>query len=225
MSRLLLTLDSEWSRLAGSPVARAALARWSASEPALAVFDDLDGVLEARRDPVAARSVLSGLARLAPSDELAARTLLQAVLPGIIRVAAGAGPDAIDDVVGLAWERIRTYPTTRSGSVAGNIVLDVRKQFLRQRAAARAELPGALPGPTVRSPEDLVVESDLLEQLRSARRRGLITGDEFRAIVLTRVQCEPIPDAAAAEQVNVRCLLKRRWRGERSLRATMALAG
>jgi hypothetical protein len=36
-------------------------------------------------------------------------------------------------MVSLAWERIRTYPTTRHGSVAGNVLLDVRKRYRAHR--------------------------------------------------------------------------------------------
>ena len=77
------------------------------------------------------------LATEAPGDEIAARTLLQALLGGVVRVVAGVvhdEPDSVGEVVSIAWNRIRTYPPQRPGPVAANVVLDVRKEFLRNRA-------------------------------------------------------------------------------------------
>jgi class 3 adenylate cyclase len=88
---------------------------------------DLDELLERRRDDQAAPAVLRALAVLAPADDLAARTLLQALLPGLVRLAGMVGygdPAAIEEMVSLAWERIRTYPAGRRGSVAANVLFD-----------------------------------------------------------------------------------------------------
>ena len=228
MSRMLPALDAEWSRLACSPAARAALARWATDEPAMSGYGDLDEVLAARRDPATDYSVLAALARLAPADDLAARTLLQAMLPGVIRVASRSdGDNAVDDVIGLAWERIRTYPSARPGSPAANILLDVRKQYVRHRALERGEVdPRCLRDEEhVRSPEDVVVGLDLFRQVAWARRQGLISSDDLRAIVRTRIDGDRARDLAAEEQVTVRTIRKRRRRGEKALRTTLALAG
>jgi hypothetical protein len=82
--------------------------------------------------------VRRALAALAPSDQLAARTLLQALLGGLCNLARCVGRDAnaVDDVVSLAYERIRTYPAHRPGSVSGNVLLDVRKRYCRAHAPA-----------------------------------------------------------------------------------------
>jgi hypothetical protein len=96
--------------------------------PALGGVADLDALLESRRDDKAAPAVLRALAVLAPGDDLAARTLLQALLPGLVRLAGLVGYDdraAIEEMVSLAWERIRTYPARRRGSVAANVLFDV----------------------------------------------------------------------------------------------------
>lgn len=227
MSRMLLALDAEWARLAGSPAARAALARWAREEVALSGYRDLGEVLDARRDPVVETALLTALARLAPADDLAARTLLQAMLPGAIHIARADGEQAVDDVIGLAWERIRTYPSGRPGSPAANILLDVRKQYVRHRALERGELD---PRPVrdrehARSAEDVVLELDLYRQVTWAWRQGLVSGDDLRAIVRTRLDGVRVSDLAAEEQVTVRTIRKRRRRGAGALRATLALAG
>src|SRR5690606_13676248 len=137
MSSVLTSLDAEWGRIARSRRALRAAADWGARFPALVGCRELDAILDRRRDTSVTGPVLDALAALAPDDGLAARTLLQALLPGLVRLgrrhpAAGG----VDEVIGLAWERIRTYPATRTGSVAGNVVLDVRKALWRQSRQA-----------------------------------------------------------------------------------------
>jgi len=104
--------------------------------PRAARLADLDGLLERRRDDRAAPAALRALAVLAPGDDLAARTLLQALLPGLVRLAGTVGyddPTAIEEMVSLAWERIRTYPAGRRGSVAANVSFDARKRYRAHR--------------------------------------------------------------------------------------------
>jgi hypothetical protein len=173
MASTLEELDREWSELATSPCARRALIRWANDHPALAGLRDLDEVLAARRDNSRAPALLAALAALAPTDELAARTLLQALVPGLARLSSLTGnddPAAIDEMVSLAWERIRTYPTTRRGSVAGNVLLDVRKRYRRHRLVevpASLELTGD-PEDDGCTPEDEVLGRLLIEELAMA---------------------------------------------------------
>jgi hypothetical protein len=54
----------------------------------------LDALLERRRDDQAAPAILRALAVLAPGDDLAAQTLLQALLPGLVRLADRPVPEA-----------------------------------------------------------------------------------------------------------------------------------
>ena len=122
MAPILRELDREWAELATSPRARRALMRWVNTKPDLAGNHDLVDVLAARRDPARSGPVLKALASLAADDDIAARTLLQAVLPGLITLAAcsGNGDDAaLDEMVSLAWERIRTYPCQRTSCPGG----------------------------------------------------------------------------------------------------------
>jgi hypothetical protein len=111
-----------------------------------------------------------------PGDDLAARTLLQALLPGLVRLAGMVGyddPAAIEEMVSLAWERIGTYPAGRRGSVAANVLFDVRKRY---RAHGRIDAPRSPDTaeiqvtPTSRSPEDEALARVLFEQLIAAQR-------------------------------------------------------
>jgi hypothetical protein len=80
---------------------------------------DLDALLERRRDDQAAPAILRALAVLAPGDDLAARTLLQALLPGLVRLAGmGTHPH---------------LPGRAPGSVTANVLFDVRKRYRANR--------------------------------------------------------------------------------------------
>ena len=218
MNTTLARLDQEWTAIARSPSASLALARWGRADPVLGGLASMNEVLELRPDPMRSRAVLGGLARLAPNDPLAARVLLQALLPGLVRVARTAGGgdrDAIDNVIGLAWERLRTYPPHRSGSVALNVILDVRKWYVNSR---RPSQPIALEAAAARSAEDVALGRLDFEDLVKATQVGVVDDSTVRIIVRTRIHDEPLEAVAAEVGINVHCLVQRRWRGERRLR-------
>lgn len=224
---VLVALDREWVLLARSSDARRLLIRWSRAHPVLGGLCDLDGLLERRRDPSVANEVLAALAALAPCDELASRVLLQAMIPGLVRLAQTVGyddPTAIDEMVSLAWERIRTYPTTRQGSVAANILWDTRKRYRRHRLI---DAPKSTPfdaDADVAEPADASADTGLLErvvvdELHTARRAGVISEQALALIVRTRLHGELLAEIAAEEAVTVHRLAQRRWRAERRLRS------
>ena len=104
MASIVESLEAEWSRLVASPGSRRAIRKWGSRFPALAGCADLDAVLERRRDPERVGPVLQALAALAPGDELAARVLLQALLPGLVclgaRHRAQGGVDEVHVLLG-----------------------------------------------------------------------------------------------------------------------------
>ena len=240
MPQVFEALDREWAHVVDSADARRALARWRETEPALASVS-LDELLARRRCPTDATEILAALARLAPRDRLAARTLVQALIPGLGALAkrlGGGRRDLAADLVSLAWERIRTYPPTRTGSVAGNVLLDVRKMYLASQQPPRsdvvidrcASIDHAPPSP---SAEDEALRFDdgravALRRILAAGERGVVSDDVLRAILRTRLEGETVEEAAANECVSPRVLRHRRWRGERALRdrlARLPLAG
>lgn len=229
METILQVLDRQWPDVATSPEARRALIRWANDHEVLAGMRDLRDVLESRRHPRVAREVLSVLAGLAPTDELAARALLQVLLPGLVRLVGTHGqsdPEAPDDLVALAWERIRTYPSTRKGSVAANVILDVRKQYLRLRRDARMVPMFQCPEPFAEasSPEDQVIAALGVEEIAAALHQGLVSAAMLEAIVRTRLGGESLAEVAADQGLETEVLCQRRWRAERRLR-TLPLAG
>ncbi len=224
MPSVLQALDTHWPATATSPEARRALIRWANHHPVLAGMADLGDVLAARHDPEVATDVLAILARLAATDQLAARTLLQALLPGLVRIVGTIGrgdPDAADEIVSIAWERIRTYPHHRPGSVAANVVFDVRKQYMANRPDPRelalCDVPELVATDT--SPEDQVLSVLMVEGVADAHRVGFISADVFSLIMRTRVGGERLATVATDQGVSAEVLSQRRWRAERRLRS------
>jgi hypothetical protein len=121
---LFTDLDSDWCAVATSQGARAALERW-ADDPILGGARSLDDLLARTGkggDPGDADAALRALMSRASTDEIAARTVLQAVIPGLVsvvrRVGARENPDLEAEV---ATPVDRTDPAnTRSKSARCN---------------------------------------------------------------------------------------------------------
>ncbi|MDP9420263.1 MAG: hypothetical protein M3P53_08985 [Actinomycetota bacterium] len=229
-NRILAGLDREWAELQASPAARAALPRWSEAEPALAGFACLGDILvERQANPEVAPAILAALARLAASDKLAARTLLQALVPGLVALARGplAGDrTCLDELVSLAWERIRTYPTRRPGSVAANVLYDVRKNYLAHRAieAPTVQLCADRSALHAPSAEEAALGRTCLAEVLAAHRRGVISDVAMDLIVRTRLDGISLAKAAAEHHASVEWANCVRWRAERRLRPLVAEA-
>jgi hypothetical protein len=212
-------LDADWRRLVHSPAARDGLARWTRRQPLLDGITDLSELLELRHGqggPV----VLQTLAEVAGFDDLAARVLLQALLPGIVRIAGSVGdgdPDAVVELLGYTWERIRTYPPDRAGSVAANILLDVRKRYHREHH--RSEPPSPPERTHQQSVEETAISRVLFGQVFQACRDGVITDQALLLILRSRVADEDVAAIAAERAETVHAVTTRRCRAERRLRA------
>ena len=220
MTQILQSLNQEWSTIADSPAARRALMRWSAVHPVLLPAADLNGVIDLGYRPDVGPEVRRALATLAPTDHLAARTLLQELLGGLVNLAhrVGRDADAVDDVVRLAWERISTYPAHRPGSVSGNVLLDVRKRYRREHDTERLCPTGVAGAILEPSAEDRVLSTVFLEELIAASQASGVSNDVLATIVRSRVGGESMADLAAEQHVSLKVLWHRRWRAEVRLR-------
>ncbi|MDP9440643.1 MAG: hypothetical protein M3P34_00350, partial [Actinomycetota bacterium] len=173
--------------------------------------------------------ILAALSRLAAGEELAARTLLQALVPGLVALARGplAGDrTCLDELVSLAWERIRTYPTRRPGSVAANVLYDVRKNYLAHRSieSPKAQLCGDRSAPHAPSAEESALNRICLAEVLAAHRSGVIGGVAMDLIVRTRLDGVSLAEAATEHQASVEWANCVRWRAERRLRPLVAEA-
>lgn len=227
-------LDRSWTAFTHTPDATAAVARWSGDRDL--ATPDLETLVQrtwqaAKPD---ADRICAALARRAPADVSAARVLLQVLRPGLRslgrRLALGGSFEDVDqELVAIAWERIRTYPIeTRPTTIAGNILLDVRKNYVRtvlDPSAQTARLDDLPPDqwPATPSAEHEAIDADLPSlrrahaQLAGAVDRGTITAISAAVVWRTRVQQHADDEVADELGVGVRTLQRRRQRAERQL--------
>lgn len=220
MAQTLETLNQEWASIVHSTAARRALMRWSAVHPVLLPATDLDGVLDLGYLADIGPEVRRVLAVMAPTDQLAARTLLQELLGGLVNLARriGRDADAVDDVLAIAWERIRTYPSCRPGSVSGNVLLDVRKWYRRQHRLLCDDATTDHEFPLESSAEDHVLGVAFFDDLVAAGEERGLSNEVLATIIRSRVRGESMADLAAEQQVTLKVLWHRRWRAEARLR-------
>jgi hypothetical protein len=201
MGMILFTkLDQEWAWLAHSRRATRVVEIWKDIQPMLSRFGDLGDLIDFvqhRDQAVANDRIHAALVALAPNEELAARTMLCAVQPGLVaiamhyRTAGDSQDDVASAVVAAAIERIRIYPLhRRPARIAANVLLDTRQIISRTLCRPRVEEVDVPDWSEVRAhpvPErDAPAELRLL--LNEAVRRGQIAEDDLRLIVLTRLR-------------------------------------
>jgi hypothetical protein len=216
------SLSDEWSTLESAQATNAHYRRWQEADHRFNRWGSLAELIhfaQRRGDPEASDRALALLAQRSPSDELAARALLQALLPGLRAVVVQHHwltdhDELTASTVALAWERIRTYPfTNRPRHIAANVLRDTAH---RLRRAHRREETTATTVDTVQSEDVAYRTIDLLDLAqRSLDRDGL-------ALVLrTRVGGEEVTSLSAEMGCTAPALRERRRRAEQKLRAAI----
>lgn len=222
----ILQLASTWRRgYAGRRLAEA-LRGWGEPEPLLRRFGGEPEQLFAflRTEPSAERDqVFCALLRLAKQEQLAGLVVLEALLPGLkaslgrTLIAAGESDELLALLLESAWRLIVAYPVERRPSrVAANLLLDIRKQTLRQLPEHRHNRSRHLAG---RDPAAAPARParDLELPLRRAVAAGALSEQEAELILRSRVDRVPLPKLAAEQGVAYITLYKRRARAERRL--------
>ena len=143
-------LTAEWSRLRTRPDALRRATGWQVVEVPLT---DLDQVLtavgfEAAQTPLSERR-LRELVLVAATDELAARVVVQRLLPGLLSIVrrrrrTERGSDTFDELLGAAWVAIRTFnPARRPACLAAALLSDA--DYRAFRSAHRRRRSDAVP--------------------------------------------------------------------------------
>ena len=236
MRQFLDQLDDEWTALCDSRTARRALATW-ATEPVLAGFPDLDAVvrmIQRRGRPVESDRILLALLRRASFENLAARTVLQALMPGLKTLMAtyqlsGTRDDVATAVIEAAFERIRGYPCDRRPArVAANLLQDTRQTLWRDgcrerrlRLVSEALIDGMHERLTDHQANPSATD-ELLELVCDAVREAQIPPQDARLILLTRVLDVPVEEQARETGRKAQTIRKRRRTAEARLAAAVA---
>ncbi|HET7486505.1 MAG TPA: hypothetical protein VFJ85_01155 [Acidimicrobiales bacterium] len=221
-------LEREWRVLVGSPAAAESLVRWRGDD-ALARFHTLAELVEhvARRStPVGERDrVLVALAMRASDDDLAARTVLQLLLPGCkaligrFRWSAESADELAAEIVSDLYDRIRAFAGRRARSyVAATLLNGTKKRLVRQ--GSDRERPTCLEDEAqaleLAEPAAVPAAADeLAELLAWAVSAGHLDAGEAELISLTRTGelsvatlCPPGPAAATLRQRRRRAELR-----------------
>ena len=236
MPQFLDRLHDEWHSIARSPRATRALADWG-SDPALRGFSDLEEVvaeIQRRGRPEQSDRILLALLRRAALDNLAAQTVLQAVMPGLKSLMSayrltGEPEEVATAVIEAAFERIRRYPCDRRPArVAANLLHDTRQVLWRDGCRERrlrlatgplteSVMNRPAPGADERSATD-----ELVDLVAAAVRLGHVGPCGARLILLTRVFDVRIEDLAEETGTKALTLRKRRQRAQAALAAWAA---
>ena len=225
-------LEREWQALArGALPARSRT--WGRYEPALAAFASPDALirfLHSRAPGLEKDAILSALLARARTDPLAARVVLQALLPGLKGLARRIFLDA-DEAAQLwqllfasSWEQIRTYPLERRPRrIAANLLLDTMRATLDELARERRrrrELPAAaLVAGAAAAPA-----GDVETLLARAVGAAAISADEAELILRTRIDEAPLSTVAREFGVSYNVLRVRLQRAERRLLLHLGVA-
>jgi hypothetical protein len=224
MSTVFDLLEREWCSLSRDPGAARRLAdvcRVAGGATTLA------GVVAHVRGagPEAADRVLVALVRRAVTgDALAARVLLQLLLPGTRNLARrwwalGDPDERAAAAVTAVYHRIRHYPLERRpAKVAVNVLMDAARELRRSvaRSAGAICSPVAeLPAGNRDDPADPARE--LADVLANAVADGTISADDARLIAESRIAGARIEVLAARQGVSARTAWARRQRAERAL--------
>jgi hypothetical protein len=232
---LLTRLQREWNLLSCRRSAVSRATAWQLTPRAIESLDELlvlTGLGPGPVDP-ASDDTLRRLVTLARHDDLAARVVLQRMLPGLSTCAKRNSSgfdsqlDALDELLSEAWTVIRSFPIERRDRyVIKNLLRDceyraflkARRRMLVQDVTDPARLDRAVEFDDVAT-EPLMTIVDLLGR---ASRAGMSADDV--AVVVALLNTSTVKEAAVAMGVTDRTVRNRREVVVRQLRALADVA-
>jgi hypothetical protein len=232
---ILTRLQREWNLLSYRRSALARASAWQLTPRALGSLDELLVLTGLGTGPAhpASDDTLRRLVVLARHDDLAARVVLQRMLPGLSNCARRNADgfdtqlDALDELLTEAWTVIRSFPIeSRDRYVIKNLLQDceyraflkARRRLLVHELTDPADLDRAIEVDD-RADEPLAVIVDLLDRARSV---GMNDADV--AMIVTLLNTSTVKQAAVVLGVTDRTVRNRRESVVRQLRALADVA-
>jgi hypothetical protein len=238
MGNVFDLLDEEWRRLATDRGARRRLRDVCEAAGGAATLADVERYVRSA-DPAGADRVLLALVERAVGDDaLAARVLLQLLLPGTRALARrwwalGDPDERAAAAVTAVYHRIRHYPIERRpGRVAANVLLDAAHELRRAvpkvvatpSADPAAQAATATRGSDARHAPTAHPAVELTEVLADAVAAGIVDRGDAELIARSRIGGQRVADIAVHRGLRPRTLWDRRQRAELAL-ASARLAG
>ena len=232
---LLTRLQREWNVLNNRRSAVVRATAWRLTPRAISSLDELlvlTGLGPGPADP-SSDETMRQLVTLARHDDLAARVVLQRMLPGLSKCAKRNSSgfdsqlDALDELLSEAWTVIRSFPIERRDRyVIKNLLRDceyraflkARRRMLIQDVTDPAHLDRAIE-PNESAGEALIT---IVELLGSARLAGMSPADV--EIVVALLNTSTVKQAAASLRVTDRTVRNRRQAVVHQLRALADVA-
>jgi hypothetical protein len=225
MACVLDLLDREWARLATDVDAARRLADVRAAAGAAVSLGDVEAYVRAADARSADRVLVVLVGRAVEGDSLAARVLLQLLLPGVRRLARtwwalGDAEERASAAVAAVYDRIRHYPIARRpGRIAANVLMDAASDLRRSALRSRPRSWGQDPnfgGENARC-GDVNPAIELADVLADAVQDGLVTAEDAELIAASRIAGTPLATIAARRGAKLRTLQWRRKRAEAAL--------
>jgi DNA-directed RNA polymerase specialized sigma24 family protein len=224
---LIERLEAEWPALAsGALLAR--LRVWSEQEPVLASFATPQQLLRRLRGlrghHRAEDEILAALLRQAQTDPLAARVVLQALLPGLKALARRILLDASERdelwsaLLAHCWERIRSYPLERRPArIAANTLLDTLKKTTHELRRNRRDRDQYSHEPPTEQAALNPAGTDVERLVQRAIAAAAISEEEAELILRTRIDGTDLHVLADAAGLAYHTVKVRRLRAEKRL--------
>jgi hypothetical protein len=209
-------LQREWSQLRHHPDALRRAAGWQLVETPLRDLEQvLDAVGRGRASGLDHEIALRRLLHRAATDQLAARVVLQRILPGLLALVRRCGwmsEQPVDDLVGAAWISITAFDPARAPRcLAAALIDDARHQAFRapQRRASAGEVPIEVDPERAPPPTGWPHPSDELTELFALATGAGVPSDDLD-LLRRLLAARQVADVAAELGVTTRTVRNRR---------------
>jgi hypothetical protein len=236
MGNVFDLLDDEWRRLSHDRGAARRLRSVCEAAGGARSLGDIERFVRAAHPEDADRVLLALVSRAIEREQLAARVLLQLLLPGTRALARrwwalGEADERAAAAVTAVYHRICHYPLARRpGRVAANILMDAAHE-LRRAVPRLVSFPSADPATQTAARHQVTVSAhepgehpavELSTLLHDAVADGIVERGDAELIARSRIAGHRVADIAHHRGLGARTLWDRRQRAELALVAAHA---